>query len=355
MVDVALVDVMMPNITRGISFLKKMRSINSEIEFIIFSRQQRSLPAKHDQNPTGFNSKHLLSLIHRILERKKATTIKQAKKNICRPNSFTANVAECSIIGESIAIRKCKEAAAMLKGHGANVMLQGETGTGKELFARLLHAQERDAGRPFVSVNCAAVPDNLLESILFGYEKGAFTGAEKQSIGKFTQANGGDIFLDEISCLSPTLQAKLLRVIEEKEVEPIGATRPKKVDFRVLSATNENIEAKIKTGHFRIDLYFRLNTVVLPIPNLNARGDDVVHIANYFLQTQHHGKYALSKEVKEYLLDYDWKGNVRELKNLIEKMVIFFTKTTDYSRKEWRHSAANKCRASKSTKTICIK
>jgi two-component system NtrC family response regulator len=205
-------------------------------------------------------------------------------------------------------------------------MILGESGTGKELFARAIHFSSLRAGKPLVKVNCAALPENLLESELFGHEKGAFTGAVARRIGRFEQADQGSIFLDEIGDLSPALQAKLLRVLQEKEIERVGSNQTIKIDVRVIAATNRNLEEAIKKGAFREDLYYRLNVVTISLRPLRERKEDIPLLIEYFLK-----KYSaenkkevrsLSRESKDLLLKYDYPGNVRELENIIERAVV---------------------------------
>ncbi len=208
----------------------------------------------------------------------------------------------------------------------ATVLILGESGTGKELFARAIHYSSSRADRPFIKVNCAALPENLLESELFGHEKGAFTGAVARRIGRFEQADQGSIFLDEIGDLSPALQAKLLRVLQEKEIERVGSNQTIKIDVRMIAATNRNLEEAIKKGTFREDLYYRLNVVTISLSPLRERKEDIPLLIDYFLK-----KYSaenkkeirpLSRESKDLLLKYDYPGNVRELENIIERAVV---------------------------------
>ena len=229
------------------------------------------------------------------------------------------------IMGPCSTMHDLLEAVKKLKGGVNNIMLSGETGAGKEVFARAIHEVEEDPKRPFIAVNCASISENLVESTLFGHEKGSFTGATEKRIGKFIQADGGDIFLDEIACFSPQLQAKLLRVLQEKEVEPVGSSRPIKVDFRAISATNATLADNISKGDFREDLYWRLGSIHLEVPPLRARIEDIPLLAEYFMSlpsVNRHGK-TLSKEVMKKLLEYHWPGNVRELKNVLENMSTF--------------------------------
>ncbi|MCM2277272.1 MAG: sigma-54 dependent transcriptional regulator [Oligoflexia bacterium] len=208
----------------------------------------------------------------------------------------------------------------------ATVLIQGESGTGKELMASLVHENSTRAGRPFVAINCAAIPENLLESELFGYERGAFTGAVTSKAGKFEFANGGTILLDEISEMDIRLQAKLLRVIQEGEVDRIGGRRPVPVDVRIVATTNRNLGECVKEGSFREDLFYRLNVVNLTIPPLRERLGDVTLLSNHFMQAYsgRNGKQlaGFSTEALAMLESHAWPGNVRELENAIERAVI---------------------------------
>ncbi|MCD6505829.1 sigma-54-dependent Fis family transcriptional regulator [Candidatus Poribacteria bacterium] len=208
----------------------------------------------------------------------------------------------------------------------STVLIRGETGTGKELVARALHNYSPRADGPFVAVNCAALPDMLLESELFGYERGAFTGAVSRKLGKFELAHGGTLFLDEITELTPKLQAKLLRVLEQKEVDRLGGREPIPVDVRVIATTNEDIEACVAEGRFRDDLYYRVTVVTIELPPLRERKDDIPLLARHFLKiySRQHCKEIvdLSEGAIQKLMDYHWPGNVRQLRNIIEQAVI---------------------------------
>jgi PAS domain S-box-containing protein len=230
------------------------------------------------------------------------------------------------IIGESPAIKEALDRVRQVAGTNASVLISGETGTGKELFARAIHKSGRRSEKPVIKLNCAALPANLIESELFGHEKGAFTGATAKREGRFKLADGGTIFLDEIGELPLDLQAKLLRVLQEGEFEPVGSSNTVKVDVRVIAATNRDLPEEIKKGKFREDLYYRLNVFPLQIPPLRDRGRDVVLIASAIA-----GKYAkkMGKRITNFsereirkLLSYSWPGNVRELQNVIERAVI---------------------------------
>ena len=231
-----------------------------------------------------------------------------------------------NIIGNSYAINKAKEEALMASKTSSTVLITGESGTGKELFARAIHNHSHRSGNPFIAINCVAIPDNLLESELFGYAEGAFTGAKKGgSLGKFELADKGTIFLDEIGDMSLHLQAKLLRVLQEKEVDKIGAKHNVTIDVRIIAATNKNLEDMVKKGTFREDLYYRLNVIPVVLPTLRQRKNDIHLLIEYMIREYSN---KLSKNVEgidiqamEYLCEYSWPGNIRELQNVIEYSV----------------------------------
>jgi len=212
---------------------------------------------------------------------------------------------------------------------GATILLIGESGTGKELIAKAIHYESDRSKGPFIAINCAAIPENLLEAELFGYEKGAFTGALVSKPGKFELANGGTIFLDEIGDLPLSLQAKLLRVIQDKTFYRIGGTKPIKVDIRIIAATNKDLEKMVKNGSFREDLYFRLNVIPIYLPPLRERREDIPLLIDYFLKKfnkEYKKNITINKSAMEKLINYSWPGNVRELENTIERLVILAEK-----------------------------
>ncbi len=233
---------------------------------------------------------------------------------------------ETGIVGESPAIRKLLQMIARVAPQDTSVLVLGESGTGKELVARALHRQSRRAAKPFVAINCAALTETLLESELFGHEKGAFTGAVAQKKGKLEMAEGGTVFLDEIGELAPTLQAKLLRVLQQREFERVGGTHTLTLNMRLIAATNRDLAAEVRRNAFREDLYHRLNVVALRVPALRDRPDDIPAISRYFLSraaAQCRRRVAgISPEAARYLLQYSWPGNVRELENAIERAVV---------------------------------
>jgi two-component system response regulator HydG len=229
-------------------------------------------------------------------------------------------------IGESVRIRAALKVARQVADSTATVLLQGESGTGKEMLARVIHDRSRRAGGAFVAVNCAAIPETLLESELFGHERGAFTGAAGRRIGRFERASGGTLFLDEVGDMSAAMQAKILRVLQEGEIERVGGDRPVRVDVRVVAATNRDLAAEAAAGRFRDDLYYRLAVVVVHMPPLRERGEDVELLARHFLGyfARKHGRpvAALAHETLELLRGHAWPGNIRELRNVVERALL---------------------------------
>jgi len=228
--------------------------------------------------------------------------------------------------GDNPKMKEVREIIEQVADTDITVLIRGESGTGKELVARALYQLSNRSERPFVKVNCAALPSELLESELFGFEKGAFTGAQKRKLGKFEYANHGTIFLDEISEMAPGLQAKLLQVLQDGEFSRLGGESDVKVDTRIIAATNRNLEEAVRSGEFREDLYYRLNVVMVPLPPLRDRIDAVPLLAEHFLQmySQQYRKDAhpLSAETMDVMMGYNWPGNVRELENMIKRMVV---------------------------------
>lgn len=229
---------------------------------------------------------------------------------------------EDEFIGDSAPVRELRRLIDLVARRDATVLILGESGTGKELVARSLHQASPRSNGPFVATNCAALTETLLESELFGHEKGAFTGAFKQSIGRFELADGGTLFLDEIGEISPGFQSKLLRALERREIVRVGAAAPITINVRVVVATNRDLTRQVAEGKFREDLYFRLNVFPITVPPLRDRLDDIESLATYFLKTQGYAKPKLNRDVVDRLRSYPWPGNIRELKNAIERAVI---------------------------------
>jgi two-component system, response regulator FlrC len=225
-------------------------------------------------------------------------------------------------IAEDPRSRVLLELAARVAQSDVTVLLTGESGTGKEVYARFIHAHSKRGAGPFVAVNCAAIPDQMLEALLFGHEKGAFTGAQARSVGKFVQANGGTILLDEITEMELSLQAKLLRVLQEREVEPLGASKPVALDVRVLATSNRDLELTVRDGDFREDLYYRLSVFPLQIPPLRERPGDVAALARRFVAARG-GEHFLSDAALARLTAYAWPGNVRELENVMQRALLY--------------------------------
>ena len=228
-----------------------------------------------------------------------------------------------NIIGSSPIMQKLFERMKRIANTDSTALVLGESGTGKELVARALHFNSQRKDKPFIPVNCAAIPENLLESELFGYVKGAFTGAIRDKIGKFEAANMGSIFLDEIGTMPMHLQTKLLRVLQEQEVERIGSTKTIQLDVRVISATNLNLEEEVKKGNFREDLYYRLNVIPIHLPPLRERTEDILSLLKHFIEKNctdmKRPLMSISNEALEMLEAYRWPGNVRELENVVEE------------------------------------
>ena len=230
-----------------------------------------------------------------------------------------------AIIGRSPAIAQVLKLARKVRDSDITVLILGESGSGKELVARAIHEQGQTRDRPFIALNCAAIPESLLESELFGHEKGAFTGATQRRVGKFAEAHEGTLFLDEIGELGPALQAKLLRVLQTKEIQPIGG-QPTRIHVRIISATNQDLNVLVQQGRFRLDLYYRLAVFPIHIPPLRERREDIPLLLDHFLarfaRQEHKGGLSLHPEVRELLMEHPWEGNVRELENMIYRAVV---------------------------------
>ena len=261
--------------------------------------------------------------VHEAVQVEKAELIDENQQ---LREELRAQVSDSNIVAVAGGFRRVLEAAHRVAASNATVLIHGETGTGKELVARLIHEHSPRSNKAFIAVNCGALSETLLESELFGHVKGAFTGAVADRKGRFEAADGGTIFLDEIGEVSPAMQVRLLRVLQEMEVERVGDTRTRKLDVRVIAATNRVLEEQVKANAFRADLYYRLNVVYLAIPPLRSRKEDIPHLIEHFIN--HHSRRnarfieTIQPAVMEAMLAYPWPGNVRELENCIEKMVV---------------------------------
>lgn len=242
-------------------------------------------------------------------------------QNILR-NVASMSLGLKELVAVSVGSRQVLQLANRAAQTDATVLLHGESGTGKEKLARYIHNVSPRRDKPYVAVNCAAIPENMLEAMLFGYNKGAFTGAVSQQIGKFESANGGTLVLDEISELPLALQAKLLRVLQERELERLGSNQKIKLDLRIITASNKDLRLLVEQGLFRQDLFYRLDVLPLSWPALRERKDDIIPLAEFFIQKYADGKYLLSKEAKQLLMQYQWPGNVRELENVVQRALV---------------------------------
>jgi DNA-binding NtrC family response regulator len=326
--DLVIADLMMPEMS-GLELLSQAKSINPELDFIVmtaFASVDSAIEAlkngAFDYITKPFKVDEIKIAVKKSLEQKKIV-----RENIQLKKQLKTKLDFNRFIGNSPAIVKLKKMGEKIARTDSTVLIQGESGTGKELIARAIHHHSLRSDKPFVTINCAALPENLLESELFGHVKGSFTGAIKDKEGLFKVADGGTFFLDEVGMTSSAIQAKLLRVIEEKEITPVGDTAPIKVDVRLIAATNADLEQEVKLGNFRADLYYRLHVIPIRIPPLRERKDDIKLLSSYFIRKYCQkmqlieGK-SFTDETMERLLSYKWPGNVRELENAIEHAVL---------------------------------
>jgi Nif-specific regulatory protein len=326
-VDVVLTDFRMPDKT-GLDLLKAIRGVHAEAYVIVmtaFGTIEGAVAAMRegafDYLAKPINLDELDVLLGRIEElRLLKSENKILREELAEKYSFAG------IVSQSGAMEQVLNTAARVAKSNATVLIRGESGTGKELIARAIHFASDRKDKTFLAVNCAALNENLLESELFGHEKGAFTGAEKQRRGRFELANGGTVFLDEIGEIPPATQVKLLRVLQEQEFERVGGSETIRVDVRVLAATNKDLEEAIAVGVFREDLFYRLNVVAIEIPPLRKRRGDIAplleHYVDRFSRENKKKKLRFSKEAWDLLLRYDYPGNVRELENIVQRAVI---------------------------------
>ncbi|HEX6135816.1 MAG TPA: sigma-54 dependent transcriptional regulator [Longimicrobiales bacterium] len=326
--DIVLTDIRMPGLN-GLEVLAQMREYDPEIPVILMTAQaslQSAVQAVNEgafyylQKP--FSNAELVALCRRAAETRLLSRENKAlKREIRRRDDSTA----ARPVGRNRAFTDVVKLAEMVAPTDSTVLITGESGTGKEIIARYIHRLSEREGGPFISVNCGALPENLLESELFGHVKGSFTGAVKDKDGLLVAARGGTFFLDEVAEMSPALQVKLLRALQEREIVPVGATQPVEIDVRIIAATNRDLDQEIRRGTFRSDLYYRLNVIALHLPPLRDRADDIALLAEYFLrrmgeQTGH--ELRLGDETLAALQRYDWPGNVRELENALERAAI---------------------------------
>jgi two-component system nitrogen regulation response regulator NtrX len=322
--DIVLLDVKMPGLD-GLQVLHTFKSLNPVAEIVMISGHSGIEEAVEASRLGAFD------FLEKPISRDKLVlTVRNAAEKIflLKENFNLRNLTEkkYELVGQSAVMKALQETIRRVARSDSTVLISGDSGTGKELIARLIHHHSARSRNRFVQVNCAAIPDELIESELFGHEKGSFTGAYEKKIGKFESAHRGSIFLDEIGDLSLKAQAKVLRVLEEGEVQPVGSPEIKNVNVRVIAATNKNLEEEIQKGNFREDLFFRLHVVPIHSPSLRDRKEDIPllidHFITYFSEENNYRKKSFSSEALALLKDHQWKGNVRELRNLVERLLI---------------------------------
>ena len=322
--DVVLCDIKMPKLD-GIEFLQKAGEINPDIPIIMISGHGNIETAveavkkgayDYISKPPDLN--RLLITIRNAMDKSSLVTeTKVLKRKVSKVQEM---------IGDSSPIKKIKDTIEKVAPTDARILITGENGVGKELVARWVHEKSNRASGPMIEVNCAAIPSELIESELFGHEKGSFTSAIKQRIGKFESANGGTLFLDEIGDMSPNAQAKVLRALQEGKITRVGADKDINVDVRVIAATNKDLLKEVETKNFRLDLYHRLSVILIHVPSLNERRDDIPLLVDQFLTdicTEYGtAKKEIDEDAIQLLQEYNWTGNIRELRNVVERLVI---------------------------------
>ncbi len=327
--DVVLCDIKMPKLD-GIEFLEKSKAVNPDVPVIMISGHGNIDTAVEAVKKGAFDyiskppdlNRLLITLRNALDKQNLVTETKVLKRKV-------GKVIE--MVGESAPIQKIKDTIEKVAPTDARVLITGENGVGKELVARWIHEKSNRNSAPLVEVNCAAIPGELIESELFGHEKGSFTSAVKQRIGKFETANGGSLFLDEIGDMSLTAQAKVLRALQEGKITRVGGEKDISVDVRVIAATNKDLLKEVDDKNFRLDLYHRLGVIIIHVPSLNERRQDIPLLVDYFLDiiASEYGqpKKSVDKNAMDALQAYNWTGNIRELRNVVERLVILSGKT----------------------------
>jgi len=325
--DVVLTDIKMPGMD-GLTFLREMGTIDSAVTTILMTGHgtiemavQALKDGAYDFVEKPFDNERILRAVGRAVERTRLV-----RENVQLQHRLSAQDSCHGFVGRSRRLLQTLELLRRVAQSSVTVLIRGESGTGKELAAKALHAFSPRAGRAMITVNCPALPEHILESELFGYRKGAFTGADRDKTGLFVEAEGSTIFLDEIADIPVSVQTKLLRVLQEKEVQPLGQNRTFGVDVRVIASTNQDLEAKIRRGEFREDLFYRLNVMTVTMPSLAALAGDIPLLAQHFLErySREHGRENLefSTEALQALMQHPWPGNIRELQNTVNRAVL---------------------------------
>ena len=326
-VDAVMVDLKMPNIS-GMEVVKKIQETNPDIICVVMTAFG-TIPSAIEAIKSGayhyltkpFELEEIKEILNKALEFRRLK-----RENVQLKKQLKAKYKFDSIVGESEAIMNIFRLVEKVANTDSTVLITGESGTGKELVARAIHYNSQRSDHSLITVNCSAIPENLLESELFGHVKGAFTGAIATKLGRFELAHRGTIFLDEIGDMSQNLQVKLLRVLQERRFEPVGSTRSKEVDVRIITATNRNLEKMIAEGHFREDLYYRLHVIPINIPPLRERTSDISLLIDHFVKVANKNNEkkvsGFSREALRICEQYDWPGNVRELENLVERLIV---------------------------------
>ncbi len=323
--DLVITDLRMPD-SSGLDLIAELRDIQPDLQTLLITAHG-SLETAIEAMRLGavdFVQKPITAdALGVVLERVFKT------RRLERENAYlrTANLdSEPQLVARSEAMLETLDSAARIAASKGTVLITGESGTGKERVAQFLHSNSQRSGAPFIRVNCAALSEQLLESELFGHERGAFTGAHRRREGRFELANGGTLLLDEIGEISPALQAKLLRVLEEEEFERVGGTQTLKVDVRVIATTNRNLPDEVASGRFREDLYYRLHVLPLHLAPLRERGEDILplaeHFARHYARQHGHNELAITSDARRLLSEWDWPGNVRELENVVQRAVV---------------------------------
>ena len=342
--DLVITDLRMPKVD-GMEVLKAVKSASPETVVLVitaFATADSAVEAMkqgaYDYLTKPFQVDEVQLIIRNALEKRRLTT-----ENILLKREMASQSSFAQLVGQSDAMQKVFDVVRKVADSKSNVLICGESGTGKELVARAIHYNSARSSMPFMAVNCSAVPETLLESELFGHMKGSFTGAISNKAGLFEVANGGTIFLDEIGDTTPTIQVKLLRVIQEREFRRVGGNQDIKVDVRIVAATNKDLEKAVAEGSFREDLYYRLDVIPIRLPPLRLRSGDIPLLVNHFLErfSKESGRPmpVLTPEAMHVLFGHEWRGNVRELENLIERVVAFSVgvTVTDADVRGWLH------------------